>query len=49
MLSFYGRRLVKGTKESDLENLIRSPFFLTEKNIGSFLKTNFFLKKKKKS
>lgn len=47
MLSFYGRRLVKGTKESDLRSLFKSPFFLTEKDFDEFLKSSFFLKKKK--
>ena len=47
MLSFYGRRLVKSTKNSDLQNLIKSPFFFTEEEIDDFLKSNFFLKKKK--
>ena len=47
MLSFYGRRLVKGTKESDLRSLFKSPFFLTEKDFEEFLKSSFFLKKKK--
>ena len=47
MLSFYGRRLVKGTKDSDLQNLIKSPFFFTEEEINDFLKSSFFLKKKK--
>ena len=47
MLSFYGRRLVKGTKESDLQNLIKSPYFLVEDEINDFLKSGFFLKKKK--
>jgi len=47
MLSFYGRRLVKGTKDSDLQNLIKSPFFFTEEQINDFLKSSFFLKKKK--
>ena len=47
MLSFYGRRLVKGTKESDLRILFRSPFFLTEKDFDEFLKSKFFLKKKR--
>ena len=47
MLSFYGRRLVKGTKKSDLQNLINSPFFFTEEEINDFLKSSFFLKKKK--
>ena len=36
MLSFYGRRLVKGTKESDLHSLFKSPFFLTEKDFDEF-------------
>ena len=48
MQSFYGRRLVKGTKDSDLQNLIKSPYFLVEKEINDFLKSSFFLKKKKK-
>ena len=47
MLSFYGRRLVKGTKDSDLQNLIKSPFFFTEEEINDFLKSSFFFKKKK--
>lgn len=47
MLSFYGRRLVKGTKDSDLQNLIKSPFFFTEEEINDFLKSSFFLKKRK--
>ena len=47
MLSFYGRRLVKGTKDFDLQNLIKSPFFFTEEEIDDFLKSSFFLKKKK--
>lgn len=47
MQSFYGRRLVKGTKDSDLQNLIKSPYFLVEKEINDFLKSSFFLKKKK--
>lgn len=47
MLSFYGRRLIKGTKDADLQNLIKSPFFFTEKEINDFLKSSFFLKKKK--
>ena len=47
MLSFYGRRLVKGTKDSDLQNLIKSPFFFKEEEINVFLKSSFFLKKKK--
>ena len=47
MLSFYGRRLVKGTKESDLHSLFKSPFFLTDKNVKEFLGSSFFLKKKK--
>ena len=47
MLSFYGRRLVKGTKDLDLQNLIKSPFFFTEEEINDFLKSSFFLKKKK--
>ena len=47
MLSFYGRRLVKGTKDSDLQNLIKSPFFFAEEDINDFLKSSFFLKKKK--
>ena len=47
MLSFYGRRLVKGTKESDLQSLFKSPFFLTDENIKEFLKSSLFLKKKK--
>ena len=47
MLSFYGRRLVKGTKESDLRRIFKSPFFLTEKDFDEFLKSSFFLKKKK--
>ena len=47
MLSFYGRRLVKGTKDFDLQNLIKSPFFFTEEEINDFLKSSFFLKKKK--
>ena len=47
MLSFYGRRLVKGTKESDLRSLFKSPFFLTEKDFEEFLKSSFFLKKKR--
>ena len=47
MLSFYGRRLVKGTKESGLRSLFKSPFFLTEKDFDEFLKSSFFLKKKK--
>ena len=47
MLSFYGRRLVKGTKESDLQSLFKSPFFLTDKNVKEFLGSSFFLKKKK--
>ena len=47
MLSFYGRRLVKGAKDSDLQNLIKSPFFFTEEEINDFLKSSFFLKKKK--
>ena len=48
MLSFYGRRLVKGTKESDLHSSFKSPFFLTDKNVKEFLGSSFFLKKKKK-
>ena len=47
MLSFYGRRLVKGTKDLDLQNLIKSPFFFIEEEINDFLKSSFFLKKKK--
>ena len=47
MLSFYGRRLVKGTKDYDLQNLIKSPFFFSEEEINDFLKSSFFLKKKK--
>ena len=47
MLSFYGRRLVKGTKDSDLQSLMKSPFFLAEEEISEFLKSSFFLKKKK--
>ena len=47
MLSFYGRRLVKGTKDCDLKNLIKSPFFFPEEKINDFLKSSFFLKKKK--
>ena len=47
MQSFYGRRLVKGTKDSDLQNLIKSPYFLVEKEINDFLKSSLFLKKKK--
>jgi hypothetical protein len=48
MLSFYGRRLVKGTKDLDLQNLIKSPFFFIEEEINDFLKSSFFLKKKEK-
>ena len=47
MLSFYGRRLVKGTKYTDLQNLIKSPYFLAEEEINDFLKSSFFLNKKK--
>ncbi len=47
MLSFYGRRLVKGTKEPDLQNLNTSPFFLTEEKINEFLRSSLFLEKKK--
>ena len=47
MLSFYGRRLVKGTKDSDLQNLTSSPFFFNEEEINDFLKSSFFLQKKK--
>ncbi len=47
MLPFYGRRLVKGTKDSDLQNLIKSPFFLGEEMLDKFFKSSLFLKKKK--
>ena len=47
MLSFYGRRLVKGTKDSDLQNLIKSPFFFKELEINDFLKSSFFRQEKR--
>ena len=47
MLPFYGRRVVKGTKESDIKVTKDSPFFLFDTKLECFLKSNDFLIKKK--